>query len=201
MAFVGGMPNAEEHGPVLEGETPTEVTLEGLKVKSGSHLCTVYESERGRLKLALPFLEQGLSRGELCFLVAPEGSREALLERLSERVSVQQARDEGYLVEASGFPTGDEAFRFFEEAFSEAVARGRNAFRLLGDMAWMLDAGLDVEAMNAFEMRYEHFLAKQYPVVSLCQYDASRFSGVEVLRALKCHSDTFGQPVERFLAG
>ncbi len=55
--------------------------------------------------------------------------------------------------------------------------------------------------MTAFEMRYEHFLAKQFPVVSLCQYDARRFSGVELLHALKCHTDTFGQPVERFLAG
>lgn len=114
---------------------------------------------------------------------------------------MDRARAEGRLLESDGFSSAEEAFRFFEDRFSEAVADGWGAIRVLGDMARMVDAGLDEANMTAFEMRYEHILAKQFPVVSRCQYDARRFSGGELLHTLKCHTDTFDQPVERFLAG
>lgn len=71
--------------------------------------------------------------------------------------------------------------------------------RIVGDMAWALDKGLGVAELIDFELRYNQFLAHQFPVVSLCQYDARRFSGVAILDALKCHEDTFNYPLGRFL--
>jgi transcriptional repressor of dcmA and dcmR len=49
-------------------------------------------------------------------------------------------------------------------------------------------------------MRFDQYLAHTYPVISLCQYDARRFSGVGLLGALKTHRDTFDFPLPRFLA-
>ncbi len=51
----------------------------------------------------------------------------------------------------------------------------------------------------AFEALCERQLAKRYPVVTLCQYDAREFSGTGVLAALQNHPDTFRHPVARFL--
>ncbi len=86
-----------------------------------------------------------------------------------------------------------------EEAFVEATRSGRHSFRLLGDMAWALHQGMDVDELMEFEMRYNHSLARRFPVVALCQYDARKFSGTAILGALKCHQDTFRYPLARFL--
>ena len=66
-------------------------------------------------------------------------------------------------------------------------------------MAWSIDRGLDLDELTRLETDYAHRLARRFPVVSLCQYDARRFSGTGILRGLKCHDDTFKYPLARFL--
>ena len=51
-----------------------------------------------------------------------------------------------------------------------------------------------------YEADYDRLIARRFPVVTLCVYDARRFSGVEILDALKGHRDTFRYPLERALA-
>jgi hypothetical protein len=52
--------------------------------------------------------------------------------------------------------------------------------------------------MMAYEGAYE-LMARRYPVVTLCQYDAREFDGETMLRALKSHPDMFEQHIGRFL--
>ena len=66
-------------------------------------------------------------------------------------------------------------------------------------MAWALQKGMSIEALNDFEARYNHGLGHRFPVVSLCQYDARVFPGTAILGALKCHNDTFQYPLTHFL--
>ena len=66
-------------------------------------------------------------------------------------------------------------------------------------MAWGMEQGFDLDELMAFERHYDYGLARRFPVITLCQYDARRFSGIGVLRALKCHEDTFRYPLARFL--
>jgi hypothetical protein len=53
-------------------------------------------------------------------------------------------------------------------------------------------------AMMAYEEAYE-LMAKRFPVVTLCQYDAREFDGEIMLRALKSHPDMFEQHMGGFL--
>ena len=66
-------------------------------------------------------------------------------------------------------------------------------------MAWAYHQGIEGDELMDFESRYNQTLARRFPVVSVCQYDARRFSGTDVLGALKCHEDTFRYPLARFL--
>jgi hypothetical protein len=52
--------------------------------------------------------------------------------------------------------------------------------------------------MMAYEEAYE-LMAKRFPVVTLCQYDAREFDGEIVLRVLKSHPDMFEQHIGGFL--
>ncbi|MDE2149096.1 MAG: MEDS domain-containing protein [Gammaproteobacteria bacterium] len=191
---------------IMHNQTPgadghrASLSIEGITIDYGSHLCAFYESDLGRLKLAVPYLADGLRTGDLCYLVASREVQETILENLREvYAGVDAAVDQGRLALCDGMPSVQKIYEYFERSFVMAMRSGGQALRVLGDMAWFLDEDMGVPELVEFETRYNHSLAHQFPVVSLCQYDARRFSGMGVVNALKCHEDTFKHPFARFL--
>jgi len=179
---------------------PARVILEGIEIDYGNHLCQLYEGDNGRAKMAVPFIADGLVAGDGCFLVASEPTRGALLNAIGQRRDLLDSDIEsGRLRIVSCAKSGNEMLERLEHDFSQAIREGYNFLRLLGDMAWFFDAGLDSKDLVDFEMRYDRIIGHSYPVVSLCLYDARRFTGVDILRALKSHEDTFNLPLSRFL--
>lgn len=188
---------ADAHG---NASRSTQVDLEGIAIDHGSHLCSVYKSDLGRVKLAVPFLSEGLGKGEHCFLVAGAEAASHILETLRSTCRDLDHRiANGDLVVLQGEDSAAAMYAYFESALVEGTRTSGKSMRILGDMAWALDRKLDIDELIDFELRFNQFLAHQFPVVSLCQYDARRFSGVAILDALKCHDDTFKYPLGRFL--
>lgn len=177
------------------------IDLEGVSIDHGSHMCSLYKSDLGRVKLAVPFLSEGLSARDLCFLIAAGETKDHILERLETvHRNIGGEIADGSFVVSTGAASGAAMYDYFESAFVEGMRSGARTLRVLGDMTWALDKGIGVDELMDFELRYNQFLAHQFPVVSLCQYDARRFSGVAILDALKCHDDTFKYPLGRFLS-
>ena len=176
------------------------IELEGMSINYGSHLCAFYETDEGCLKLALPFILGGLEKNDRCFIVATPEVQDKILHALRDiQPCVDRDVEEGNLVVIDRLSDGLELYAFFEQAFLHAVKKGIKGMRVLGDMAWALQKGMDVSDINTFEARYNNGLGHQFPVVSLCQYDARLFSSSAVLSALKCHDDTFRYPLAHFL--
>lgn len=174
--------------------------LEGVAIDYGNHLCSLYETDVGRVKLSVPFLADGLRAGDRCFLVASRPTQEIILHDLAEICpDTGAAIDDSRLVVSEGESTSGDLYDYFERQFLESTRRGSQCMRVVGDMAWALDKGISVDDLMDFEMRYNHALAKKFPVVSLCQYDARKFSGTAIVSALKSHKDTFKFPLSRFV--
>lgn len=184
-------------GPMPIGAACVE--LEDMQLRYGSHLCAFYHSDEGRLKLALPFLASGLREGDACFLVASDDTAIALRTALLDReLGGLATTDLDALVVHPGVPDPAVMCDWFRAAFMREAARGRKC-RVLGDMACFLHVGAPMSAVLDFESTYDKGLARQFPVLSLCQYDSRAFSGADVIGALKCHADTFDYPLARFL--
>lgn len=180
---------------------PTEVFLEGVSIKYGNHICTLYENDRGRLKWSVPFLVDGLRNGDGCFLIGTEETRSEILGQVKEAWrGVEEAVDKGQLVQSDGIPDAEAMCRFVEHSIFVASRAGLRTFRLLGDMTWCLDLGMSQDELFAYERQFNHEIGHRFPMVSVCQYDVRRFSGPAVLNALKSHEDTFNYPLSRFLA-
>lgn len=176
------------------------IELEGIAIDYGSHLCTFYETDPGRLKMSLPFLLSGLQAGDRCFLIAAKKAQGHILNELrSVRPDLDSDINDGCLVVMDGMSSSSEMYSYLENAFLDASKHGIHRLRVLGDMAWFLHKGMGMEELNTFEARYNTGLGHRFPVVSLCQYDVREFSGAAVLGALKCHDDTFRYPLTRFL--
>lgn len=178
----------------------TKIFLEGITIDYGNHLCSLYETDIGRIKLSVPFLADGLRTGDKCFLVASRATQQDILEKLVEvYADTQSAIENSRLVLSEGIPTSSGFYNYLEQQFLESSRRGDQCMRVLGDMAWAIDKGMSVDDLMSFEMNYNHSLAKKFAVVSLCQYDARKFTGTDIVKALKNHEDTFQFPLSRFV--
>ena len=194
----------ERSVPRAPGATPrarsSEVLLEGISIEHGKHICTLYESDLGRLKWSVPFLADGLRNGERCFLIAEQSVREEILNQIARVYNgIDGAMEQEQIIASDGVAGAEAMCEFVERSLIMARRSGQQSFRLLGDMSWCLRLGMSVDEMIDYESRYDRTIAHQYPVVSLCQYDVREFSGAAVLGALKCHEDTFDYPLSRFL--
>lgn len=178
----------------------SHILLEGMAIDHGQHLCSFYETDAGRLKLAIPFLLGGLQTEDRCYLVAAHGVQTHILDTLRElSLDVDRAISQNQLICMDGLASGKAMLAYFEQAFLTAGKNGIQGMRVLGDMAWVLSKNISIAQLQTFEMQYNAGLGKRFPVVSLCQYDARLFSGSGVLGALKCHDDLFDYPLAHFL--
>lgn len=176
------------------------IDLEGISIYYGSHLCALYDTDPGRLKLTIPFLANGLQKGDRCFVAADAAVQSIFLQELREnRNSIDKDIYQGHLVLINGMPDSIQLYDFFEQAFLNGCKQGIQGLRVVGDMAWALEQGISQSSLVEFESRYNQGLGHRYPVISLCQYDARLFTGQAILSALKCHEDTFHYPLNHFL--
>jgi excisionase family DNA binding protein len=173
---------------------------ESVAAIHGNHLCGIYGSDAGRLDLVVPFLLEGLQRKSVCFLVAPVPAQKDILKAIKKkRPSLDSDIKAGLLIVSEHQRSPEEQFRFFEVAMRKAEAEGVDSFRVVGDM-WGLRLNVSSEQMIELELGFERLIVPQFPVVALCAYDARKFTGVELLDALKDHEDTSKFPMGRTIA-
>lgn len=202
LAFIGDDTVAS---PVSESAVPAEdsvtgVFIDDLVVPYGNHLCSIYESDQGRLKAAVPFLADGLKAGDLCYFISSPAVRKGILAEVEKIYpKLTDAISEDRLILSDGLDNTPAMVDYFKTQFTQAICQEFKRLRVLGDMSWLTDKGYNLDEVKAFETQYNHELAHHFPVVALCLYDAREFSGQGILAALKCHDDTFKFPASRFL--
>ena len=195
-----GQSNGAAHA-ALPASLPGVVPVGGASVPLRTHLAPIYSSDAGGLRLAVPFLADGLRAGQPCFLVATG----VVLERFATALREEQGLDfaaaarSGQLTILAGpgrNPVG--AIANIERLFSKALETGPTVLRLVGEMSCVRHMFASDADMMTFEEAFD-VMAKRYPAVSLCQYDARAFNGEITLRALKAHPDMFQQHLGGFL--
>lgn len=180
-------------------ESATQVAFEGSPVPIHSHLTSFYTSDRGRLRLGLPFLRHGIASGQPCILVGNKQTARIYEKELdAEGVSMSKAVETGRLKLLSPFPSYDGGLETLEDTFSEFTRRGALVIRVLGEAIQNRDEMGSLAALLRFEEALNP-LVRRFPVVILCQYDTRRLEAVDLVQVLKVHVDNFDQPLGMFL--
>jgi len=191
------LPHADTQPAPLSTVRPPE---DATTATRGGHLCALYDSELGRATLAVRFILEGLHEGSMVYVVASASATSHLLRYLEKkRPSIQQDLTAGKLLFRNYETTPRAQIKDFEEHLNEAASAGTQSFRVFGDV-WQMRKKGSAQRFADYEAAYDQFIVRRYPVVTVCAYDVRRFSGVEVLEALKVHRDTFRYPLERALA-
>jgi transcriptional repressor of dcmA and dcmR len=166
----------------------------------GTHLMGLYSSEEGQVQQALRFLSEGFQPGTVTFLVGNAKSRRRILAALErEHPDLERAIADGRLVISDYAESTPVQMAWYEEQIGQAVRRGASVVRVLGDPCALVEAATWEELIRC-EEEYDRRIARCFPVVTMCQYDARMFSGLAILDLLRCHPHSFGQPAERILA-
>lgn len=144
------------------------------------HDAFVYSSQDEFLAGALPFIREGIARGEP-ILAAPTTANVALLRR--------ELGDDAGQVDWAAAPEEHKAVQrlgIFLGYIADQCRGGTNRVRLLGEPVWPADS----EAGVAEWKRYESFLnvaLAPHPVWLLCPYDARELSESIVADACRTH--------------
>lgn len=194
----------EEQPAELHVDAPRQpelghVSVGGMNLPYGTHLCGFYSSDEGRVKLSVSFLSDGSGPGWVSFLLTEPAAQREVLDQLDrDQATVQRAVAAGRLVIAEYKTTGRAQVEYWESQFVAAIAAGAHSLRVVGDV-WSLAKGVSREELLAYERGYDELLARRFPLVTLCLYDAREFSSLDALRALRGHGDAFRYPMERLL--
>jgi len=176
-------------------------SIQGVPVVEGSHFAALYGTDGGRVRQAAGFLADGLGAGSVCYLVAkPQVQKAIKAELTGANRSLQQEIDAGRLVCREYKASVRAQLDYWETQFGAALRGGARSLRLVGDVTSTCSRWQTVEAAVEYEVGYEQLIARRFPVVTLCQYDARKLSGVDLLAVLKCHHDSYAYPADRLLA-
>lgn len=187
----GPFPTAPLNASLLDGST---------MLTPGDHLSGFYGSDLGLATLSVRFILDGLQEGSMVYVVASARSIKRITGYLKKkRPSLQRDIATGKLLFCE-YQKGPRAqIKDFEAQLNKAAAEGAQTFRVFGD-TWEMRKKVTAEKFAEYEATYDQYIARRFPVVTLCAYDVRKFSGVDVLDALKAHRDTFRYPLERALA-
>jgi transcriptional repressor of dcmA and dcmR len=198
VAFLQDQP-AKRHDAALVSRASDHVSIGGVALPFGTHLCGFYSTNKGRAKLAVSFLAGGLVPGSVCYLVADRAVQREILAQLGmDQAALHKEIAAGRLVLVEHAATWQAQQNNFERLFMTAIAGGAHSLRLVGDV-WGVARKLTRDDLVQFEEVYDQ-ASRRLPLVSLCLYDVRRFSSLDALTALRGHGDGFRYPVERWIA-
>jgi hypothetical protein len=177
------------------------VNVGGASVPLRAHLAPIYSTDLGGLRLSVPFLADGLRAGQPCFLNATGTVVERYATALAQDhgIDIAAAADNGQLVLRDGpGSNAADAIENWERLFGKALSTRSTVLRVVGEMACVRPMFASDTHLMAYEEAYE-LMARRFPAVTLCQYDAREFDGEIMLRVLKSHPDMFAQHLGGFL--
>ena len=183
--------HSRTHG-VAESHRPIE--LAGSRLENHNHICAFFHSKEEEYPVLLPFIKEGLERGEKAFHVVDPKLRNEHLRYLEaagietralEKSGQLELRNwhEAYLLD--GHFNQDRMLTLLQSVLDQARQEGFPLTRLVAHMEWALEDRPGVNDIVEYETRLNYFL-HEYPDPVVCVYDLAQF-GACVIDILRTH--------------
>ena len=158
----------EFRGPVepLDGQAENE------------HIALIYEHPEEPFAATVPFVRQGLERGERCMYIVDETAEVEVIEAMRVAgIGVEEALASGALtfhtVQETYLRNGafdpDEMIAFYADVIAETT-EAYAALRVTAETSWILDDETTIAKFMAYESRVND-LFRDEDAIALCQYD------------------------------
>ena len=173
----------------------TDVSKVIDKLGVHDHLCMIYETREEQLAAALPFIRNGLERGEKCIYIADDNTAESIVDGMEAGgIDVQSelragrlsllSKQDAYLKQ--GYFDPDWMIGFIARAEDEAKAAGFYALRITGEMTWVLGGDPGADRLMEYEAKLNYFYP-DHDVIICCQYNRNRFPPKVIKDVISTH--------------
>jgi len=172
----------------------TPVRLAGRTLTNHRHVCAFFHSHEEQNKVLLPFLREGIERGEKVLRIMDPALRDEYLSAYrAGGIDVQAAEQNGQLdvrhwhntYLQAGYFDGDRMIKLLQEGLES----NRNKFgltRAVGNMEWALEAAPGVTDIVEYETKL-NYVVTRYPDPIVCCYDLNKHSASVVMDILRTH--------------
>ncbi|MGR9085668.1 MAG: MEDS domain-containing protein [Gammaproteobacteria bacterium] len=171
------------------------VDLAGSKLDAHHHVCAFFHSAYEEYSALLPFIKDGLERGEKAFHVVDPNRRDEHLRHL-ESIGIETGRleqngqlelknwQEAYLLD--GHFDQNRMLVLLQSVLDKARQQGYPLTRLIAHMEWALEDRPGVNDIVEYEARLNYFLHR-YPDPVVCVYDLAKFGASAVIDIMRTH--------------
>jgi hypothetical protein len=165
------------------------------RFEPGTHICQIYSDDAEREEVLLKFLLSGLLAGECVSCFSEHLPQIQLATYLADhRLSCAEVETSGQLSLAGTRDIYFSGNRFdpermltlLREYYRSSVTQGFSASRVIGEMTAEIAHVAGGHRLLEYEAKVS-LLQKEYPVTTVCQYDARQFSGAMIMDVLKVH--------------
>lgn len=161
----------------------------------GTHICLVYRDEQERRRIVRRFVESGLIDDEQVFYFADTTDKPAVDSWLKEMDIDTAACTHASALElgralTTYCPNGsfdpNEMTETLRQTYTSSKSGGFAHSRVSGEMSWALHELPGSERLVEYE-RMVNDVMETHPITAMCQYDANRFDGDTIFRAMQVH--------------
>jgi len=165
------------------------------EIQGGGHVCGLFDGPDDAYRQLLPFITEGIGRGERALhIVDPSRHREHLARLAAAGVDVRQAlerrqlevRDWADVFPLDGPSQPQHSVRVVTALLDEGRALGYDATRAVGFMEWALEAASAVESITSYEALLDVALRHSSDAV-VCAYDVRRHRPAVIVDILTIH--------------
>lgn len=170
------------------------VQIAGQNLGSHRHICAFFHDDAEYYKVLLPFIREGLERGERAFHIVDPERRQEHLRTMAEAGIRDEKLEQGQLEVRSWQDAYLRLGRFdqramlalIEEALQDGAKLGYPLTRLVANMEWALGDWPGVDDLVEYEARLNHVLPR-YEDPVICTYDLRKFDAGVVVDILRTH--------------
>jgi hypothetical protein len=188
--MIGGESTLEEYTT-----TATPIPFAGSTLRGYRHVCAFFSSPQEEYGTLLPFVRDGLERGERAYHILPSQYRDEHLEQLrGGGIDVEEARRRNQLEVATpqetylrGGPFEKDAMLvFLRETLKAGTTLGFPLTRLIAHPETVLKNSPNVNDWIEFETRVNEVLPLYHDPV-ICAYDTNLLNGAIAVDILRTH--------------
>lgn len=179
----------------MTGPSREPVRLAGATLGKHRHICALFHSPEERYRIMLPFIKEGLDRGEHAFHIVDPNLRGEHRQRLqSAGVDVPAAEGSGQFdlhdwddtyVRDGNFDK-DKMLALVEAGLEEPGRRGYSLSRMVCQLDWAADDRTRVNDLLEYEARF-NYISPRYPHPVVCTYELTRFGADVVIDVMRTH--------------
>ena len=186
----------EREGSSCDGSR--SIRLAGSTLGNRAHICAFFNSPEDAYRVLLPFIKEGLERGEKAVHTVDPRQRDEHIRQLASAgidVAAAHKNDQFELRDwtdthlRGGQFDQHKTLALFEEVVRNAREKGFPLIRFVTQMEWALETELDLDDLLEYEaMANGIWIGQDGPVNPvICTYDLRRFRGDVVIDVMRTH--------------